>query len=511
MLENQGAHPVGHVAVSRRGVKLPRESTTEPVDVQFDGHWVWSFNPVRDATTGLSSAEVAWPEVLIPHLEGRSHVVLVTHTSKLVLLDDEVTFSRAEQRVSVVDEHGNRLAVDKSGRLQRKFDDTDDEVRGFIIETVEKILRDLREKAGLDAFLAFGCLLGAVRNGKMIGHDADADLAYLSKHTHPLDIIRENRAAVATMIALGYQLVQMSAADFKIWVPLPDGRRCGVDVFGGYYLNGDFYLLPTVHGTLKRSSLLPTSTIMLEGRELDAPAKPEDLLEVTYGSSWRVPDPSFKYEHPRSLSRHMDGYWRGARNQLRSWGTFYTGPKARRVPTQPSLFARWVNDYVDDTLDIVDVGSGTGRDAVWFARKGHHVVALDYVTQARKRIRRLAAKKQVDVEVSPLNLYDARSTLVAGARLAHDPKPRHVYARMLLDAISPAGRSEFYRFADMVTRRGGLTLVEFKAHGRATPTTVLREIAERGGTIEHQQLGHGLAPYGKRNPVMCRLVVRWNR
>jgi SAM-dependent methyltransferase len=502
---------VGHVAVSRRGVKLPREATTEPVDVQFDDHWVWSFNPVRDATAGLTGPEVIWPQVLIPHLEGRSHVVLVTHTSKSVLFDDDVAFSRAERRVSVVDGDGNPLAVDKSGRLQRKFDDTDDDVRGFIVETVEKILHDLRETAGLDAFLAFGCLLGAVRNGKMIGHDADADLAYLSKHTHPLDIIRENRAAVATMRKLGYQLVQMSAADFKIWVPLPDGRRCGVDVFGGYYLNGVFHLLPSVRGTLDGSSLLPTSKISLEGRELDGPAKPEDLLEVTYGSSWRVPDPAFKYEHPRSLSRHMDGYWRGARNQLRAWGTFYTGPKAKRVPARPSLFARWVNEYVDDDFDIVDVGSGTGRDAVWFARQGHHVVALDYIHQARKRIRRLAARKRVDVEVRALNLYDARSTLLTGARLAHDPKPRHVYARMLLDGISPAGRSEFYRFADMVTRRGGLTLVEFKAHGRTSPKTVLQEIAERGGTVEHQQVGHGLAPYGKRNPVMCRLVVRWNR
>lgn len=502
---------MSEVLVSRRGMQFLSQPTSEPVDVRFDERRVWSFLPARDAGSGRSRSFVDWPGLLVPYLDGRSHVVLAGHTSRSVLFDDEVAFTDADRRVSVVDDQGHQLAIDKTGRLQREFDDTDQSVREFIIEAVDAILHDLRDKAGLDAFLAFGCLLGAVRTGRMIGHDADADVAYLSKHTHPLDIIRENRAALSVMRRLGYNIVEMSAAGFKIWLQLPGGRRCGVDVFGSYFFDGGFYMLPTVHGALDRTSLLPTSTVVLEGRELIAPAKPEDLLALTYGPSWRVPDPSFKYEHPRYLRRHMDGYWRGVRSHLRDWNGFYRSGLADRVPSEPSLFARWVDEYIGDEQTIVDAGAGTGRDASWFAGQGHHVLALDYASQARRRVRRLAARSGIDLEVDHVNFYDVRSTLLLGGRLAHDPKPRHVYARMLVDTLSASGRSEFFRFARMVSRRGGMTLLEFRIGRAVSPHALVDQITSRGGVVELREQGRDLAPLGDQNPAMCRLVVRWNR
>jgi hypothetical protein len=504
---------VSRTKISIKGISMPSGSTSEPVDVLLDDQWVWSFSPTRDATTsrGWKGRMVSWPPVLVPHLRGRSQVSLVCHTSRNVLFDEEVVFTDTADRVTVLDAKGHPLGVDKGGRLQRRFDDTDQSVRTLIVETVDQILTDLREAAGLDAFLAFGCLLGAVRSGKMIGHDADADVAYLSKHTHPLDIIRENRAAARRMRDLGYRLVRMSAADFKIWVPLPDGRRCGVDVFGGYFFQDEFFLLPTVHGTLGRSSLLPTSTVTLEGRELAAPAKPEDLLAVTYGPDWRTPDPAFKFEHPQWLSRHMDGYWRGSRNGLRTWTDFYRSDLAAQVPKGPSPAARWANDLVGDGEQIIDLGAGTGRDALWFAKQGHPVIALDFSKVARKRIRSRAVRAGADVKVRHINFRDAASVLLEGARLAHDPRPRHVYSRMLLEEIGAPGRNQVHRFARMVTRRGGLTLLEFRVRRRTNPQVVIEEIIALGGTIESHEQGVDLAPLGDQNPQMCRLVVRWQR
>ena len=49
----------------------------------------------------------------------------------------------------------------------------------------------LRDKAGVPAFICYGTLLGAVRNGKLIGHDNDIDIAYVSEHPHPVDVVRE--------------------------------------------------------------------------------------------------------------------------------------------------------------------------------------------------------------------------------------------------------------------------------------------------------------------------------
>ena len=96
------------------------------------------------------------------------------------------------RRCAFRDAHGHPLAVDKAGHLTRVFSETDGDVRRHIAEGTARAIADLRDKVGIDAHVSYGCLLGAVRDGHMIGHDSDADLAYLSRWTHPADVVRES-------------------------------------------------------------------------------------------------------------------------------------------------------------------------------------------------------------------------------------------------------------------------------------------------------------------------------
>ena len=61
------------------------------------------------------------------------------------------------------------------------------------------------QKAGIDAFPAYGTLLGAVREGRLIGHDSDADLGYVSEHTHPVDVVRESFRLQRALADMGYR------------------------------------------------------------------------------------------------------------------------------------------------------------------------------------------------------------------------------------------------------------------------------------------------------------------
>jgi len=505
----------------------------QALDVLFDGARVWSFHAGRDGAADADGWLVPWPYILEPYLEGRTRVTIRPHVGVEAVYDAEVGFGESTQRVQVVDRHGNRLAVDKGGRLQRGFGDTDQATRDLIVNTVQHVLRDLHEAAGLDVFLSFGCLLGAVRDGKMIGHDADADVSFLSKHTHPYDIARETQATARTMRSLGYAVARMSSADFKIWKRLPDGRRCGIDVFGAYYFDGLFHMLPGVRGELPREALLPTSTVTLEGRELVAPARPEELLALTYGEGWRVPDPSFKYVYPQDLTRHMGGYWHGTRAGLRHWNEFYRSANADRVPTEPSPFAQWVAPQVEPGSHFLDIGHGNGRDSVWLAGQGFPVTGLEFSSTAQDRAEQL--RDRLDAEsraclaeltFEHLNLNDLDAVLTAGARYAFDGRTRHLYARFLLDVLPAATRADFWRFASMVQRRGGLTFLEFRTHrsrgeqtafgtwGRRVylnPKKVTAEIARRGGKVVKRVVGRGLAPFENEDPDVCRLVVRWDR
>lgn len=508
-------------ALSDRGVRVPA-GLEEVVDVRFGDQRVWSFTPARERSR-LGRAWVPWPPALEPYLDGVADVSLVRHGTGTALLERQVAFGTSTEPLRLVDGEGQPVAIDKTGRLHRMFANADQAVTGAVLDAVQQVLHDLREECGLDAFLAFGCLLGAVRDGRMIGHDNDADVSYLSRHTHPFDILRENKRAEETMASLGWNITRMSAGDFKIWTRPAEGHRVGIDVFASFHVDGTFYMVPTVAGDLPRDALLPIGEITLEGRQIAAPARPEELLALTYGPDWRTPDPSFRFDPPLTTVRRLNGWLRNNRKYLRHWSDFYRSRAAERVPTEPSSFATWVSGQLEPAQHVLDVGSGTARDAVHFARQGHRVTALDAIPFARRLTRRLAGRHQVRVRFVELNLNDLFSVLTSGARLAALDRPPHIYARFLLDALDGDSRLHFFRWAQMVQRRGGLTFLEFRTwrgtlRARAFPfhyRTLLRvadvvaEIEARGGTVVDRVQGTGLAPFEGENPHICRLVVRW--
>ena len=108
---------------------------------------------------------------------------------------------------------------------------------GDLMRAIDDVLRVLHE-LGVDAFIAYGTLLGAVRNGELIGHDSDADLGYVSRHEHPYDVMRESFRLQRELVDRGYPVTRYSGAAFKVDVVETDGSVRGLDVFGGFMLDG---------------------------------------------------------------------------------------------------------------------------------------------------------------------------------------------------------------------------------------------------------------------------------
>ena len=84
------------------------------------------------------------------------------------------------------------------------------------MRAIDEVLGALR-KAGMEAFLAYGTLLGAVRNGHLIGHDSDADLGLRQRvRPSPLDVMRESFRVQRALVGVGYNVTRYSAAAFKV-------------------------------------------------------------------------------------------------------------------------------------------------------------------------------------------------------------------------------------------------------------------------------------------------------
>ena len=520
MTQVVGSRP-REVTVGDAGVTL-RAALSEPLVLSVDGRYIWAFHPARDGRPRGSGVLVEWPPVLRRFLSGTARVTVSDVSGAHVLHDEEVVLGGGGcTRIQVVDPQGLPLAVDKVGHLCRAFEATEGGVRDEILVGTRRALDDLRDACGVEAYLNYGALLGAVRDGAMIGHDSDTDVCYLSVHSSPADLIAESYRIERTMRRLGWSLLRMSGGDIKLLLPLSDGRQCHIDVFVAFRVDGTFYQLGNRSGQLPESAVLPVSTITLHGVEFPAPADPEAMLAFVYGPGWRVPDPSFRYADPLPGIRRLDGWLRGFRTDMGRWTEFYQGPGQAPLARRRSPFARWVDRQLPRGEAIADLGCGTGRDALWFAKRGRPVRAFEFSRAARGVVRREARRRRRHVDVRMLILNELRTVLTAGAELSRDP--HHLYARQLLGSIDDAARANLWVLCRMALRGGGRLFLEFSAVTdvaaddpapaglvrRLDPGLVAREIEAAGGVIERQKTLEGVDMLDRPDPSVCRMRVAW--
>ena len=482
------------------------------VDVTFDGRRVWSFWLQRD-TEGLDGVRtVAWPQPLRRFLDGSTRLALVDHVAGAELYAAEVTLGGGAGRIDVSDKKGRPLGLDKSNRLSRLFESRDADQVAPLMDAIDTVLQAL-DAAGIEGFLAYGTLLGAYRDGRLIGHDSDADLGYVSRHTHPVDVMLESFRLQRTLVEMGFVVTRYSGIAVKVHVPEADGTIRGLDVFGGFLRDGMLYLMGEVGAPFEPEWIFPRGTVELEGRTFAAPAQPDRLLAAMYGEGWRVPDPAYEFTTPDSTRLRLNGWFRGIRvGQGRGMGS------RDLTPDEPSAFARWVHaDAPAGTGTVVDLGCGYGTDAVWLGRQGRSTWGMDAHYKSYVRMRRLAEAEGLPVRFRWVNLAEARSVLDAAADLSRVPGPRVVTARHVLDTLDRPARDHLLRLARVLTRGGGALYCQVQlpgernpqSHGSVSPMDLddlLRRIADHAGAVTSETLNENDAA-GAAN--IARLVVTW--
>jgi hypothetical protein len=532
---------VARIEVDDEGILVGRRDEAV-LDVLFDGRRIWSFWLLRDGTRRDDGQFVAWPRPLRRFLHGTTTLAVVEHVSGAVLFEEEVRLgSGQDRRIAVVNAEGKPLGLDKSNRLAQTFDTRSEEHVAPLLDSIEEVLGALKA-AGVDAFPAYGTLLGAVRGGRLIGHDSDADLGYVSEHEHPVDVVRESFRLQRRLSEMGYAITRYSGAAFKVDVVEADGSVRGLDVFGGFLHGGDLVLMGEIRTPFRREWIFPLGTTTLEGRTLPAPADTDRFLAATYGPSWRVPDPAYVFETPRSTHRRLNGWFRGTRTRRPEWDRVWSAAHRRGMPpTDGTAFARWVRAREPDATQVVDIGCGRGTDAWWFAGEGVPSLGLDYAPRAFQVLaERAATEPDRPVGFRTFNLLELRQVLATGALLARQPEGRRVlYGRHIADATDSFGRGNLWRFAQMALSGGGRLHLEFLAPsatqgGRFArrkllrplrPDLVIGELEGRGATIvEREDVGvrrpGAPAPDGYDEDEyepddtfegrrICRLVVEW--
>lgn len=363
--------------VTRRGVRFAAEAGARPaatLNVEFAGRRIWSL----EAPETGKRAFVPWPRSLRERLRGSEQVRLVDAGSKEVLWQGTLRW-RGSGRPDLTDERGRDVAVNKWGLMRHTFDG-DLDMRQRVADSAVAVLEVMQE-AGYTAFVVGGTLLGAVRDGEILAHDDDADLAYLSPHSHPSDLVTENHALAELLVSRGFRVLRHSWSHLQVLRGSATEVDYYVDIFTAFYKNGHFHEPIHVRAPGLEDAILPLGEVTMHGHTFPAPHDPDAWLTACYGPTWRSPDPSFKFETPLATRRRFYS-WFGAYGFGRNaWEDGYDqGVSAHETSS--------IRSYVLEAaasggrVQVLDLGAGSGEDAAFYRAEGLTCHTSDYALAA---------------------------------------------------------------------------------------------------------------------------------
>jgi SAM-dependent methyltransferase len=196
------------------------------------------------------------------------------------------------------------------------------------------------------------------------------------------------------------------------------------------------------------------------------------------------------------------------------WNRYYGGSAHR--PMVPSQFAAFVAGELSEPHRVVDVGCGTGRDALFFSHVGHRVVGIDGSESAIEVAQAEAAATGSTAEFICASITDADLP----DRIALGEGPRVVYARFFVHALTEAEQASLLDLAAVVTRQGDILATEYRTirdksgskvtgnHYRRfiTPADFQAEVIGRGFEIDYAVEGFGHAKYGADDAYVAREI-----
>ncbi|MGO1673505.1 MAG: LicD family protein [Canibacter sp.] len=445
---------------NQKSVHLPSiADDLASVDVCFDGQRVWSIDVREFDSSGPRS--VNWPKSLVPYLRGTTQLSLHDSANGEEIESAEVEFSTDPSRTSVTDDRGNFLAVNKWGRVAKTLTRSDDSIHERILDHTTDLVQFLEER-NLRPFVVGGTLLGGVRDGALLPHDDDADIAYLSQYTNPTDVAREGFQLGHELDQAGYELVRHSATHMQLYFRDEDGNLDHyVDVFSAFFDEDGFINQPFhVRGEMDPEDMLPFGTVTIMDRSYPAPQNPDRWLTINYDEHWRTPIPGFHLATPRSTSRRFQN-WFGSYHFKRDYWNDEFDEHGAHLAQKWQLGADWIAEHTNllAAPQLLEIGGGSGQLAERLSSEARRVVTSDYAKPAL----RLAEAR--GVETLHVNLYRTLSLLAP--RDAGFDGPFDLIANHLLEQVGHLARGNILRLARMAVRSGGTAIVT--TWGRPAP------------------------------------------
>lgn len=446
---------------SRKGLRLSVEECdglgdSRLVDVRFDGHRVWS-KRLPEPIEGV--VEIAWPRALREKLHGRTRIDVEDTTTGSHLVGIDTRFGLSRERVKVTDKRGQWMAMTKWDRLGPVLEGSGNNVAERLLSSATKLVGDM-QAWGYPVYIVGGTLLGIIRNGAMLPHDDDIDLAFLSDEWHPADLGRVSYEMERQLVDAGYTVVRHSLAQLEIVFFDSTGEIDHyIDIFTGFFRDGLYCQPFALRGPeVTREDLVPTRILTVNGVDLPAPANPEAWLRYAYGENWRVPDPTFKFVVPTGTKYRFNS-WFGIFNRGRYfWEKLYQGRLTSELAPRTEEDVEDFLSMIPARSNVLDLGSGDGAASELIAAAGHRVVGIDFAYEAL----RVADKGPENrAQYLRVNLNDRPALLALAAHVVRTREVWHVFMRDTIHGLTHVNRENVFMFLAAALRADAIAYVTF--------------------------------------------------
>ncbi len=373
------------------------------------------------------------------------------------------------------------------------------------------------EEFGHDLFLIYGTLLGAVREGGVIGHDVDLDTAFVSSSRTGRGAARELTRVALRLVELGYDVEAFPALLHVVHPATSDER---IDIFHTWFDDSGILRFPFgIAGStvVEETGWAGTREIDFAGGRALVPVHDESVVECLYGADWQRPKPGFNWRMERTDAAPEGELDEAERSRI-YWADFY----AHHGFARGSSFSAFVDALPDLPDTVVDLGCGDGRDALALGARGRRVLGLDRSATAIQHATARAVEERLDRTVQFAECDVADRVALAAALERAAAGPTLYYLRFFLHAIDEATQQGVLDVIDAGARPGDALAAEFrtdrdaataKVHTRhyrrfQSAETFLADLRARGWQVTHHEEGTGLSPYGDEDPVLCRVIAR---
>lgn len=200
------------------------------------------------------------------------------------------------------------------------------------------------------------------------------------------------------------------------------------------------------------------------------------------------------------------------------WNTFYKQKKTSI--SKESLFARFVQKYVQSGKTLVDIGCGNGRDSIYFNNHGLNVIGIDGSTAAFK----LLQNKQTE------SLSFILGNFINDSRIFDTPID-YYYSRFTLHTINEASEDILLTNIFNNLQKGGFFFLEVRSindekfgqgiqvarntfildgHHRRflVMNELLKKLIKLNFSIKYAEEEKGFAPFVNEDSPIIRIIAQ---